>query len=243
MRPHERELVREARRLMRLHADMAELIRLGAYRSGANAELDRAIAVHPALERILEQDATERSSADAAFSALAAALGDGVRVQRPSVAAPLRRSCCLRLEKHALDEERLALAGARGRAGGSCGRNAAAAGRRLAAEHAPRWDAAGRAAPASAAYQAGRQRGSERCSTRRGTDEQAVAQAQLAIAGRLRGYKALELAAREMAARAAAQQMKAQQAEVGRGRRGARRRPGESELGRQRHLAARPARR
>ena len=31
--PDERELVREARRLMRLHADMAELIRLGAYRA------------------------------------------------------------------------------------------------------------------------------------------------------------------------------------------------------------------
>ena len=34
-----------------LHADMAELIRLGAYRAGSDAELDRAIAVHPALER------------------------------------------------------------------------------------------------------------------------------------------------------------------------------------------------
>ena len=48
---------------MRLHADMAELIRLGAYRSGANAELDRAIAVHPALERILR--AGRRTSAAA----------------------------------------------------------------------------------------------------------------------------------------------------------------------------------
>ncbi len=81
--PHERELVREARRLMRLYADMAELIRLGAYRSGANAELDRAIAVHPALERILEQEATERSDADAAFSALARVLGDGVTSAAP----------------------------------------------------------------------------------------------------------------------------------------------------------------
>ena len=62
--PHERELAREARQLMRLHADMAELIRLGAYRSGANAELDRAIAVQPALERILQQDSHERSSVD-----------------------------------------------------------------------------------------------------------------------------------------------------------------------------------
>jgi flagellum-specific ATP synthase len=67
--PHERELAREARRLMRLHADMAELIRLGAYRVGANAELDR-------LEQLLEQPASERSSAEDAFAALARVLGD-----------------------------------------------------------------------------------------------------------------------------------------------------------------------
>ena len=88
--PHERELAREARRLMRLYADMAELIRLGAYRSGTNAELDRAIAVHPALERVLEQEATERSSADAAFAALAEALGEAAAADGAlSVAAPL----------------------------------------------------------------------------------------------------------------------------------------------------------
>ena len=72
--PHEREPVREARRLLRLHADMAELIRLGAYRAGMDPELDRAIAVLPAIERVLEQEAQERSTPDAAFAALAAAL-------------------------------------------------------------------------------------------------------------------------------------------------------------------------
>lgn len=72
--PHERELTREARRLMRLHADMAELIRLGAYRTGADAELDRAIAVRPALERVLHQDPGERSTFEQAFAALALAL-------------------------------------------------------------------------------------------------------------------------------------------------------------------------
>ena len=73
-RPEEWALVREARRLMRLHADMAELIRLGAYRSGSNAELDRAIAARPALEAILEQAVSERASSAEAFAALAAAL-------------------------------------------------------------------------------------------------------------------------------------------------------------------------
>ncbi len=70
----ERALVREARRLLRLHADMAELIRLGAYRPGSDAELDRAIAVQPALERVLEQDPGEASDSATAFAALAAAL-------------------------------------------------------------------------------------------------------------------------------------------------------------------------
>ena len=59
---------------MRLHADMAELIRLGAYRAGSDAELDRAIAVHPALEHLLEQDADERSTSEEAFAALVSAL-------------------------------------------------------------------------------------------------------------------------------------------------------------------------
>lgn len=53
--PHEAAPVREARRLLRLHADMAELVRLGAYRRGSDPELDRAIAVLPALEQVLRQ--------------------------------------------------------------------------------------------------------------------------------------------------------------------------------------------
>ena len=70
----EAALVGEARRLLRLHADMAELVRLGAYRPGSDPELDRAIAVQPALERMLAQDPEARSTQAEAFEALAAAL-------------------------------------------------------------------------------------------------------------------------------------------------------------------------
>jgi flagellum-specific ATP synthase len=70
----EAQLVREARRLMRLYADMEELIRLGAYRRGSDPELDRAIAVRPALEAVLQQAVSERVSPDEAFAALHAAL-------------------------------------------------------------------------------------------------------------------------------------------------------------------------
>lgn len=74
--PDERALVREARRLMRLHADMAEMIRLGAYREGTDPELDRAIAATPRIERVLEQDPRERGTTEEAFATLAAALAD-----------------------------------------------------------------------------------------------------------------------------------------------------------------------
>lgn len=81
--PEEMPLVREARRLMRLHADMAELIRLGAYRRGSNPELDRAIAVQPAIEAILQQHVTERVTPEAGFAALAKALaGAGTEEER-----------------------------------------------------------------------------------------------------------------------------------------------------------------
>jgi flagellum-specific ATP synthase len=68
------QAVREARRLMRLHADMKELIRLGAYRRGSDPELDRAIAVQPALEALLQQGIAERVGGAEAFAALRTAL-------------------------------------------------------------------------------------------------------------------------------------------------------------------------
>jgi flagellum-specific ATP synthase len=73
--PDERELVRDARRLMRTYADMAELIQLGAYKAGSNPELDAAIAARPALEELLRQEADEAVAPGAAFAALARVLG------------------------------------------------------------------------------------------------------------------------------------------------------------------------
>jgi flagellum-specific ATP synthase len=53
---------------------MHELIRLGAYRRGSDPELDRAIAVRPALEALLQQEIGERPSSREAFAALRDAL-------------------------------------------------------------------------------------------------------------------------------------------------------------------------
>ena len=60
----------EARRHLSTYADMEEIVRLGAYRSGANPDVDRAIAVAPAIEALLTQGKADRGHADAAFAAL-----------------------------------------------------------------------------------------------------------------------------------------------------------------------------
>ena len=76
--PRERELVRRARSLLRTHADMAELIQLGAYRSGADAQIDEAIRCRPALEALIAQEVDEPWQADAEFDALELALGSSL---------------------------------------------------------------------------------------------------------------------------------------------------------------------
>jgi flagellum-specific ATP synthase len=55
----ETALVQEARRLLAVYDDMAELIRLGAYRAGSDPEVDRAIRAFEALEGFLRQDKGE----------------------------------------------------------------------------------------------------------------------------------------------------------------------------------------
>ncbi|MFO1068466.1 MAG: FliI/YscN family ATPase [Geminicoccaceae bacterium] len=73
--PAERETIRRARQLLRTHADMAELIRLGAYRQGADPQVDEAIAALPAIEAILRQEPEERGDPAEAFARLAAIVG------------------------------------------------------------------------------------------------------------------------------------------------------------------------
>jgi flagellum-specific ATP synthase len=47
---------------MATYADMAELIRLGAYRPGSRSEVDEAIALHNPLETFLAQKKEEFTS-------------------------------------------------------------------------------------------------------------------------------------------------------------------------------------
>lgn len=70
----ENALLVAARRLLGSYADMAEMIRLGAYRAGSDAEVDAAIRHHPDLEALLAQGVDERSSSAEGFAQLAALL-------------------------------------------------------------------------------------------------------------------------------------------------------------------------
>lgn len=71
----ENNLVGQARRLLSAYEDMAELIRLGAYRKGSDPAVDEAIRLYPALEEFLNQDKDERADLDMGYRRLADILG------------------------------------------------------------------------------------------------------------------------------------------------------------------------
>ncbi len=64
-------VVNRARQVMATYADMEELIRLGAYRSGSSPEVDEAIALHGPLEDFLRQMKEESTSLTDGYRALA----------------------------------------------------------------------------------------------------------------------------------------------------------------------------
>ncbi len=66
-----RPLVQDARRHMATYADMEELIRLGAYRSGSNPDVDAAIAMHEPLETFLNQEKDDATTIKDGYSRLA----------------------------------------------------------------------------------------------------------------------------------------------------------------------------
>ena len=73
-RQEENELRLAARAELSLYADMEEMVRLGAYKSGSNPEVDRAIALAPQIEALLNQGKADRGSRAESFAALAAIL-------------------------------------------------------------------------------------------------------------------------------------------------------------------------
>lgn len=66
----ETRLIKKARQLLSTYEDMAEMIRLGAYRRGTNAEVDEAIQYNAPLEEFLSQKLNECVSLPDAFQLL-----------------------------------------------------------------------------------------------------------------------------------------------------------------------------
>jgi flagellum-specific ATP synthase len=71
----EQALVERARGLISVYEDMAEMIRLGAYRRGSDAKVDEAIQHYPQLEAFLSQRRDERDTLAAGYRKLADILG------------------------------------------------------------------------------------------------------------------------------------------------------------------------
>ena len=72
----ENALTRRARALLSLYAEMADMVRLGAYKPGADPAVDEAVALAPQIEAVLRQDRHEASDLAASFAALAAAMNE-----------------------------------------------------------------------------------------------------------------------------------------------------------------------
>jgi flagellum-specific ATP synthase len=78
----EQGLVLEARKPLTIYEDMAELIRLGAYKAGTNPEVDHAVRLYPQLEAFLAQSKTERATLSQGYDALSDILGIAERSAR-----------------------------------------------------------------------------------------------------------------------------------------------------------------
>jgi flagellum-specific ATP synthase len=72
--PDESALVTRARQLLAAYEDMAEMIRLGAYRAGADPRTDESIHYYPLIEEFLRQDRAERTDLSAGYARLSAIL-------------------------------------------------------------------------------------------------------------------------------------------------------------------------
>jgi flagellum-specific ATP synthase len=72
--PEDRELVKKAIALLSEYNKSKDMIDVGAYRTGMNPELDRAVRAMPELTRLLRQDMHESFSREQAMRQLRALL-------------------------------------------------------------------------------------------------------------------------------------------------------------------------
>ena len=86
----ETALVGRARALLATYNDMADMIRIGAYRSGADPRIDEAIRYQPALEAFLSQDMAERCHLQQGYDELAELLASHDLLDEPPPAEAAR---------------------------------------------------------------------------------------------------------------------------------------------------------
>ena len=67
-------LIRKAKKVITTYEDMAELIRLGAYRRGSDPAVDEALILYPQIEEFLTQNKDDRTLIEESFARLAAIL-------------------------------------------------------------------------------------------------------------------------------------------------------------------------
>jgi flagellum-specific ATP synthase len=72
--PEQAALAARARAILALHADMADLVRLGAYRAGTDPAVDEAVALAPRIENVIRQGKGDPGSLADGFAALKAAM-------------------------------------------------------------------------------------------------------------------------------------------------------------------------
>lgn len=73
---NENALTRRARAILSTYEEMADMIRLGAYRAGSDPKVDEAIQLQPALENVLSQGKHETATLAQSFAALREALAE-----------------------------------------------------------------------------------------------------------------------------------------------------------------------
>ncbi len=69
------EIIKRAKLVITTYEDMAELIRLGAYRKGSDPKVDEAINIYPHIEEFLTQNKEDSSTIDESFARLADIVG------------------------------------------------------------------------------------------------------------------------------------------------------------------------
>jgi flagellum-specific ATP synthase len=74
LEPWEAELVARARAIVALHSDMADMVRLGAYKAGSDPAVDEALRLAPAIDAMLRQAPREGATFEESFARLRVAL-------------------------------------------------------------------------------------------------------------------------------------------------------------------------